>query len=615
MDTRGDDVNSPDYGAKLKVRIWNRVPVRLGLGVLLITWTALALSFLLFSHKQEQLFTEQHIRVARNESVLLATDFAQQMLAGGGREVWHAISSEAVQHRDISDARSILLFTTDGRVKAATDIGAIGSRIEVHANPACPHCDSTRPGDFPAFATVTGEGGAKFLRVVNAIPISQECMRCHEAKKPPRSLVAIDYDLAPLERDAAERRDELVLTALVAGILIMALIGLLFRMLVMRSVDTIARSAGRLASGNLAARAHVVGRNEFALLARDFNHMAGRIEAQVAHIEAAHAESELLYTLVVEASKTLETHEVATGVARVLLEKLRPRYVVFFLETADGGWTCTAGTAGKEETIAGGEGMLEEMLRADGEQLHSLVDGTPAEIVADACRAQTLQTRRESGSLHFALPVVADARLVGLLVCAGVPSAIQVGNELLENLGVHLRLAAINSRNYTGAITDGLTRLKNKRYGLLRLEQALYTAKRYQTELGLLVCDIDHFKRVNDSYGHPAGDAVLREVSRRIAGCVRKSDIAVRYGGEEFMLILPDTEARMLAAIAEKLRAAVSATPIELGAAGVALPLAISVGVAACRAESDTAESLIARADAALYRAKEGGRNRVEVAI
>jgi diguanylate cyclase (GGDEF)-like protein len=126
------------------------------------------------------------------------------------------------------------------------------------------------------------------------------------------------------------------------------------------------------------------------------------------------------------------------------------------------------------------------------------------------------------------------------------------------------------------------------------------------------MCDIDHFKRVNDTYGHPAGDGVLREVSRRIVACVRRADIALRYGGEEFMLILPQTDANLLVAIGEKIRQAVSATPVDMGAAGVRLPLTISVGVAAFRADSDSGETLIARADAALYRAKEGGRNRVE---
>jgi len=602
---RGPDV-------KLRVRLWNRVPVRLGLGVLLITWAALALGFLLFSSRQEQLFTEQHVRAAKKESQVIAADLAQHMLVGGGWDVWNAISAEAVAYRDLTGEANIRVFSGSGAVKAASDSAAIGTRMEVVGNPDCPRCDSTRPEDFPAVATVIAADGSRWLRIVNAVPFSPDCMGCHEAGKPPRSFVSMDYDLAPLEREAAQRRNELLITGLIAGVLVMASTALLFRLLVMRSVQAITRSAKRLAAGNLASRANVVGRNELALLARDFNHMAERIEKQVSDIKAAHTESELLYTLVVEASKNLETSDVAAGVARVLLDKLQPRQLAFFLETGDNAWTCAAGGAGRDERGANGEGELEKILGVAPAQSRLLLAGLPTQIIADACRLKTLQVTRGAGGFSFALPVVANARLAGLLICAGIPQAIQVGEELLKNLGVHLTLAALNSRNYTGAITDGLTRLKNKRYGLLRLEQAVYAALRYNSGLGLVMCDIDHFKRVNDTYGHPAGDAVLKEVSRRIAACVRKADIPVRYGGEEFMLILPEAQAHTLAAIGEKLRRAVGATPVDLGAGGVALPLTISVGVAAFHPGADSGESLIARADAALYRAKEGGRDRVE---
>jgi len=606
-------MESRDFDVKPKVRLWNRVPVRLGLGVLLITWAALSLALLLFNRGQEQQFTAQHVRAAKKESMVIASDLARQMLAGGGQEVWNAISAEAVQRRDFIDAANISVFTAGGVVKAASDSNAIGTRIEVKDNPDCPRCDSTTPGDFPAVATVIVPEGGRLLRIVNPVPVSPACMRCHLATDLPRSFVSMDYDLTPLARDAAQRRDNLLVTSLVAGVLLMALTALLFRLLVMRSVHAIAHSANRLAAGNLAARADVVGKNELALLAHNFNYMAERIQEQVARIEAAHTESELLYTLVVEASKNLETGDVAAGVARVLLQKLRPSHAAFFLETADGGWTCAAGGIGGDEKVASGEGALETVLATGTAQLRPLLlAGMPAQLVADACRARKLQLKRDAGGLTFALPVVADARLAGMLICIGIPATMQVEQDLLENLGVHLALAAINSRNYTGAITDGLTRLNNKRYGLIRLEEAVYAAKRYQSGLGLLMCDIDHFKRVNDTYGHLAGDAALREVSRRIAACVRKADIPVRYGGEEFMLILPATDARPLATIGEKIRQAVAATPIELGAPGVSLPLTISVGVVAFHADSDSADTLIARADAALYRAKEGGRDRVE---
>jgi hypothetical protein len=90
-------VKTQDFGVKLRVRLWNRVPVRLGLGVLLITWAALALGFLVFKNKLEQLLTEQHVIEARNESLVIAADLAELMVAGGGQDVWDAISAEAAQ--------------------------------------------------------------------------------------------------------------------------------------------------------------------------------------------------------------------------------------------------------------------------------------------------------------------------------------------------------------------------------------------------------------------------------------------------------------------------------------------------------------------------------------
>jgi HAMP domain-containing protein len=306
-------VKTQDLSVKLKVRLWNRVPFQLGLGVLLITWAALALALLLFAQQQERQFAEQHMSDARKDSSAIAADLAQRMLSGGGREVWNELSSDTVRHTEMTSAERILVFTAGGTIKAGSDVGAIGTRIEVKDNPECPKCDSVRAGDFPAFGTINIPETGRGLRIVSPIPVSQACMRCHEQKDSARSFVAVDFDMGPLERSAAERRDAMLAMGLVAGFLVMALTALLFRRLVMQSIHAISRSAIRLASGDLTARAKVLGRNELSLLARDFNHMAERIEGQLADIEAAHTESELLYTLVVEASKNLETSEVATG--------------------------------------------------------------------------------------------------------------------------------------------------------------------------------------------------------------------------------------------------------------------------------------------------------------
>lgn len=597
----------------LRVAAWDSIPIRLGLGVLLISLAAFALTLSMLARQEERQFTAAHLASAHKIAAVTVADLAEQMMAGGGVAVWRAVSARMAQRAQLTGAAPILLLNQDGVVKAGSDSALIGSRLATQGNAACPACDSVRAQDFPASAIVGTAHGARQLRVVNLIPVAPACHSCHSADAPVQAYVTIDFDLSALDRSIAQRRLSVLLVSLLAGLAMLALIALLFRRLVMRPIRALTHSLQDLAGGNLGARTPVQGRNELSLLARDFNHMAARIEEQVARIASAHTESTLLYTLVVEASKNLEMSDFASGVARVVLDKLHASHSAFFLEASDGGWICASAGTPQQEVLARGEDSLEAALLSGTAPMLQLLDGVAAQFVATACRSQKLQFTGTGGELTFALPVLAETRLVGLLLCVGVAQTTRVDADLLTNLGAHLTLAAVNSRNYTGAITDGLTRLKNKRYGLARLEEALYAARRYQSSLALAMCDIDHFKQVNDQHGHPAGDAVLKEVCRRIVACIRKADIAVRYGGEEFLLILPAADANSLSVIGETLRQAVAAAPVALGPVGGSLPITLSVGIAAFHADSDSADALIARADRALYRAKEGGRNRVEI--
>lgn len=163
------------------------------------------------------------------------------------------------------------------------------------------------------------------------------------------------------------------------------------------------------------------------------------------------------------------------------------------------------------------------------------------------------------------------------------------------------------------AIRDGLTGLFNRRELLERMREELLRSRRYAHPCAFLLLDIDRFKAVNDTWGHPAGDEVLRAVAARIRDLVRPTDKAARYGGEEFAVLLPETGAEAALAIAERLRAGVAACAIAV-APGQTLTLTASVGVAAFPEHADAALALIEVADRALYAAKQGGRNRVVAA-
>jgi diguanylate cyclase (GGDEF)-like protein len=160
------------------------------------------------------------------------------------------------------------------------------------------------------------------------------------------------------------------------------------------------------------------------------------------------------------------------------------------------------------------------------------------------------------------------------------------------------------------SIRDVLTGLYNRRYLDAALERELVLARRNGRAVSVVICDIDHFKAVNDGYGHLAGDEVLRTVAGTIVKHCRASDIGCRYGGEEFLLVMPDVSEDRAGELADRLRAALAATPIKYGQKVIAVTA--SFGVAGFPHTGRDGLELLAAADAAMYAAKRGGRNRVK---
>jgi two-component system, cell cycle response regulator len=172
-----------------------------------------------------------------------------------------------------------------------------------------------------------------------------------------------------------------------------------------------------------------------------------------------------------------------------------------------------------------------------------------------------------------------------------------------------------NARLEALAHTDPLTQVLNRRALTLRLTAELERSRRYDSVLSLLLIDIDHFKRINDTHGHLVGDEVLREVARLLAAAVRSVDLVARYGGEEFVVVLPETSLEGALIFAERVREQMAETQFP-GAAGRSLSLTVSIGVATFPSGGvETVEELFARSDEALYRSKAGGRNRVVVGM
>jgi two-component system cell cycle response regulator len=234
------------------------------------------------------------------------------------------------------------------------------------------------------------------------------------------------------------------------------------------------------------------------------------------------------------------------------------------------------------------------------------------------------QLRSDDATRHVPILAIVDTTERARLL-----KALEIGvNDLLtrpidpEEMAARCR-SLIKQKRYTDflrnnldsslelAVTDALTGLHNRRYMSGQLGALVKRAARGGEGVAVLLVDIDHFKRINDTFGHDVGDEVLTEFAVRLATNVRAADLPCRYGGEEFVVVMPDTSLEAAHKIAERLRGHISGAPFRLASLEEPLAVTISIGVAAVAGEDDTPEALLKRADEGLYEAKASGRNQV----
>jgi two-component system cell cycle response regulator len=234
---------------------------------------------------------------------------------------------------------------------------------------------------------------------------------------------------------------------------------------------------------------------------------------------------------------------------------------------------------------------------------------------------RTMEETRQTGIVVIVTPGATEriVRSLEIGVSAFVVKPV-IAAELLARARIVIgrkmhqdRLRANYEMSLALAVTDSLTGLHNRRYMVSHLDTLLRRALESDRPVSLLLLDIDHFKEINDTHGHAVGDEVLVEFAERIRRGVRGIDLAVRYGGEEFVVVLPETDRDGASMVAERLRRHIADETFRISG-GAPLDVTVSIGVAVYDGSDASADSLIKRADDALYRAKNGGRNQVVAA-
>ncbi|WP_100447857.1 sensor domain-containing diguanylate cyclase [Glycomyces xiaoerkulensis] len=433
------------------------------------------------------------------------------------------------------------------------------------------------------------------------------------------------------------------LAAMVAasGVLAVALASWLARSTT-RPLAELSGAAQRISEGDLDVRVQVQGGDEFAQLADNFNRMTAQTQSYVQALTTSRDQMRgQLGWLGQTLTATLDLDRILEVILdTAMVTTSAEAGLVMLADVADTdrlGQRAAEGALGIDEpaSVRLGEGVIGG-IAASGAPAHGrIVDGRlgPWRRVATEPDARTIVAVPFS-SRQTPEPEHPGARrggasedeagrgqhcVLGVLVLYNRVADLDFEDGDVETLktfagqvAVAVENVLLHRRAQRLSLTDPLTGLWNYRFMQTSLRREAERVRRYRRSSALLAIDLDRFKIVNDTYGHPIGDQVLVELARRITGQIREVDLAFRHGGEEFMVLLPETDASGATAVAERLARALASRPFKVG--GLELSVTVSVGIAVLGEHADTAADVLAAADEALYAAKAAGRDTWRVA-
>ena len=364
-------------------------------------------------------------------------------------------------------------------------------------------------------------------------------------------------------------------------------------------------AAERVAGGDLTIRLPVVGRDELGRLSGSFNRMTAELETKINELARSR---DLLRENVHRLGDALQrTHDLdgllTTVLAAAVDATSATRATAWLVE----GGSVVARVPYPMTPTRGSVPRLPIGTSLAGEVA---LDGQPRRTAMGHSDAST-----SLGGAAMAAPLKRGTSTVGVLLVERDASAAEFTDEDEETLvslagpaGIAVDNVLLHREAQRLSVTDPLTGAGNLRHMTTTLAREVERATRFERPLALLLLDLDHFKRVNDTFGHTVGDAVLRELARRLHECVREVDTVARYGGEEFVIICPETDAEGAASLADRVCATVRDDDFIVGEDAV--PVTVSVGVASLPIDGIASGDLVRSADDALYAAKHDGRDR-----
>ncbi len=500
----------------------------------------------------------------------------------------------------------INVMNNRGEVVMSSDPAQIGLTLDRAKEPSCQVCHA---GGATAkkSAVVMDRQNGEFLRTVTVIANEPACYGCHAAEEKMVGILVIDSSLAELNRLIATMSRRIVLSGIAGFLVGFFLLQLIITRFLTRPLDRLLDGFTHIARGDFDYWVDVRCGGEIEDMATCFNVMSRTIGRYVVEVSRRKAEVETHYTIAEALGQTIEKKVLKEVVVDLLCRVLEAAEVslVLLLDNKEGIFEAVHGR------------------RYDKRHYHCLYDPDSGMDPPGNLEREEIDRLMHHGYTQpffsgtgnrLLVPIQLEGMQMGLACVikpAGETFTIDE-RKIVPVLAHHISISFANARLYSMAVTDGLTALYTKRYFNLKIDEYIDHANEGETGFCVVILDLDHFKEVNDSHGHPVGDQVLARVADLIRENIRHGDIPCRYGGEEFVLLLRGESLTDAERIAERIRRRVAEYRFGIGSIAP-FRRTISAGLACFPLHGDTAADIVAAADAALYRAKAGGRNRVEI--
>ncbi len=498
----------------------------------------------------------------------------------------------------------ISVLNKDGKIVMTSEPSLAGKILDKSSDTACIFCHQRNVSKRKRTAVIESPDKS-YIRTVIAIENKPTCYTCHPKENDIIGLLFVDSSLEETNSLQKETTRRILLTAIVIFLFGVVLINFIVTRYFTKPLDALQVGFEQVGRGNFEYWVDVKCGGEISDMVDSFNIVTRAIGRYVDEVKAKSNEVSTLYSIVQKMSLTIEKKKLKEIVADLLCEVLQADCVTLALP------------AEKQKGIF----EILTMRKGDKRHYHShfhieseaklSCSLTRDELVYWGDRNFTSPVFSADGT-RLLLPLQLDKMLVGLISvdkAAGETFTLPQ-RKIIPVLAHHMTISFANAQLYELAITDELTGLYTKRHFLKKIKQAEKEYLVRKKGFSVMMIDVDHFKYVNDSYGHPVGDRVLAQIGELLMANVRHGDTACRYGGEEFVVLLnrgDTTEARNLA---ERLRKRIEAQPFTIDT----IPpfhKTISIGLSCCPRHFCTAEEMIKGADAALYTAKDLGRNQV----